>query len=165
MIGKNILLGVLICTYQTVFAQSITKQTIKSIYVLYGHHFSTNYIVDSGQNNLIGRKNVFSVEMGLNLDYNITSHLGIRTGISTHFLFLDETGYGISGPVPQGVNDFWIHKYAGGIEYIESVSIGIPVKALYSFYSNGKLNFSFSGGPFIAVYFPASDEMAGGKHY
>jgi hypothetical protein len=146
------------------FPQDYSNRVSKSVYVLYGHNFKTNYVADSGQNNLIGRKNVFSAEMGLNLDYPINNRFKLRTGIAGHLLFLDETGYGASGPIPDGFGEDakrLIPIYSRGAEYIESVSIGIPIKLLYKFYSNPKYNFSISAGPFLSFYFPARDEMAG----
>ena len=149
---------------QDAFSQDHSNNVSKSIYVLYGHHLKTKYVTDSGTNNLIGRKSVFSAEMGLNLDYPLSHRFKIRTGISGHFLFLDETGYGTSGPIPDGFGQDarkLIPIYSRGAEYIESTNIGIPIKLLFNFHNNPNYNFSVSGGPFISFYFPARDEMAG----
>jgi hypothetical protein len=143
------------------FSQSSSRKSEKSIYVLYGHHFKTNYIVDSGNHNLVGRKNVFSAEIGLNLDYNLNKKWKIRTGINGHLLFLNEVTYGVKGSVPPGINPELIDVYGKGIEYIESTTISIPVKVLLGISNGEKYSFSFAIGPSIGVYFPASNEMAG----
>lgn len=158
---KVVLICLLYITGVEVTAQGVFKDASKSIYALYGRHLRTNYITDSGQNNLVGRKNFFTAELGLNLDYSINKKWMIRTGINGHLLFLDEVGYGISGPVPTGITSPHIHLYKKGVEYIESVSVGIPIKAGYNFYTSSNFKLSLSGGAFVAVYFPASDEMAG----
>jgi hypothetical protein len=156
-----LLLYLMLFAFSPLFSQNLFKKATKSVFALYGHHLPTNYEVETGQNNLIGRKHVFSAEAGLNLDYPLNEKWMIRTGVSGHLLFLNEVTYGISGPIPPGVNDRLIGIYGRGIEYIESVSIGLPIKALYNFPTTGKYNFSVSGGPYVAVYFPANDEMAG----
>ena len=146
------------------FSQYDFPKSIKSIYVFYGHHLNTRYLIDSGTNNLVGRKSVFSWEVGLNVDYPLHKKIILRTGFNGHFLFLNETTYGVIGNVPSGVNETYIHKYGKGIEYIESVSIGIPIKLGYIFLEKGDYNFMVFGGPSISIYFPASDEIAGAKY-
>jgi hypothetical protein len=142
-------------------SQTSIKKAEKSVYAFYGRHFQTKYVTDSGQGNLIGRKYNESVEMGLNLDYSLNEKWMIRTGISGHLLLLGEITYGISGSIPPLVTDPFIHKYARGIDYVESVTIGIPIKARYLAINTNEIILSVSGGPFISIYFPASDEMAG----
>lgn len=148
--------------YITYSQDASYKKSIKSVYALYGRHLSTHYAVDSGNGNLIGRKNAVSLEMGLTLDYPINDIWKVRTGISGHLLFLNEVDYGISGPIPYGVNFPFTDMYRGGLtEYIESVNINIPLKVMYTFLKREKTDYSVSGGPCISVYFPASDLMAG----
>lgn len=159
---KAIILFLSLSTVNLAYTQnSLFKKSIKSVYALYGRHFSTNYVLDSGNSNLIGRKNVVSLEMGLNLDYPINNILKIRTGINGHLLFLSEVDYGISGPLPPGVDFPFTNIYRRGAEYIESVNISVPIKAMYSFLKKGKTVYSVAGGPCISFYFPASNEMAG----
>ena len=151
----------LLCVIQSLFSQKILS---KSVYVFYGHHFPTKYIVDSGQNNLVPRKNVFSAEIGLNLDFPIAKHLQIQTGLAGHLLFLDETAYGITGPIPDGFSENLKRLapiYERGAEYIESVSIGVPVKLNYMIFQNKNMTYSVAGGPSFDVYFPGGNEMAG----
>lgn len=146
---------------QIAFSQDDINRLGKTVYVLYGHHFKTDYLIDSGQNNLVGRKNVFSAEIGLNLDYALTNRWMLRTGISGHFLFLDEIGYGITGPLPGGITFPYTHIYRKGLEYVESTTVGIPFKGLFRFNNLKNYVLSVSGGPFLSFYFPARDEMAG----
>lgn len=159
---KRLLLSVYLLTISVFcISQNSFRKAEKSVYAFYGRHFQTKYVTDSGQGNLVGRKFNESLEMGLNIDYTLNNKWNIRTGISGHLLLLGEITYGISGPIPPEVIDRFVHQYARGIDYVESVTIGIPVKARYNFYQDQKHILFITGGPFIGIYFPASDEMAG----
>lgn len=158
----SIIIYVVLFISQNCFCQGFFKKPTKSVYIMQARHFSTKYNVDSGINNLVGRKYAVSLEAGLNLEYPINNIWKFKTGINGHLLFLNEVSYGISGPIPSGVDRPFTNIYTGGlVEYIESVSIAIPFKVMYTFPTKEKINYSISGGPFISFYFPASDEMAG----
>jgi hypothetical protein len=161
MVTKYLLLFSIFTLPVSSFSQNSSGKIEKSFYAFYGRHYTTRYYIDSGQSNLVGRKYNESVEAGLNIDYPINDQWMIRTGINGHLLLLGEITYGIDGPVPPGVIDPFVHQYARGIDYVESVTIGFPIKIRYNLLNTEEKTVLISGGPFIGVYFPAADEMAG----
>lgn len=162
---KNVLMLVLVSGYiMEVYCQQSRPRAEKSVYVQYSRQFRTNYIRDSGQGNLVGRKNWYSLEMGLNMDYKLNEKWDIRTGINCNLFFIGEITYGTSGLLPYPLGESYgrnVRKYAKGIEYIQVVKIGFPVKSRYNIYNSRKYRYFISGGPFMGIYFPASNEMAG----
>lgn len=152
---------------QSVFAQGVFKSSIKSVYAMYGFHFTTTYHTTSGTGNLIGRKTPFSVEAGLNLDYPLTEHFYLRSGIASHLHFLSEITYGISGTFPSNFHPNYkkySSKYSRGIDYIEIVNVGIPFKAGFTSPMGEKYTIAVSAGPMINFYFTAKN-IAAGAHF
>lgn len=72
---------------QFLHAQSLWKNSAKTAYILYGRHIATNYIVDSGKNNLVSRKTPISLEAGFMLDFALNNKFALRTGLSGHLHF------------------------------------------------------------------------------
>lgn len=147
-----------------VYSQQSRSKADKSVYAQYARQFRTNYVQDSGQGNLVGRKNWYSLEMGLNMDYKLNERWNIRTGVSGNLFFIGEITYGTSGLLPNPLSASYgrnVRKYAKGIEYIQIVKIGFPFKGRYNIYNSRKYSYFISGGPFMGIYFPASNELAG----
>lgn len=161
---KFLFLILLISLVADSYSQKKRAKAEKSVYAMYARQFRTHYVKDSGQGNLVGRKNWYSLEMGLNMDYKLGEKWDIRTGISCNLFFIGEITYGTIGPVPYPLENNYgrnVRKYSKGIEYIQVVKIGFPVKGRYNFYNSKKYSYFISGGPFMGIYFPASNEMAG----
>lgn len=139
------------------------KKSKGSFYGLYGRHFTTNFIVDSGSNNLVGRKMNISLEGGFNLDYKINKSWGIRSGIACHIQFIAEIFYGTklfpdsTGIYPTGKFE---NIYGRGVDldFRERVSIGIPLKVFYQFPVSKRYEINIAGGPYLNVYMPARNE-------
>lgn len=139
------------------------KDSKYSLFCLYGRHFTTGYNVDSGVNNLVGRKMNISLEAGFNLDYKFNKSLGIRTGVASHIQFIAEIFYGTK-MYPDSTGSFatsnFENIYGRGVDldFRERVSIGIPLKLLYQFPLTKKYIINFAGGPYINFYMPTRDE-------
>ena len=139
------------------------KQSEYSAYVLYGRHFTTDYVVDSGVNNLVGRKMNISWEAGFSLDYKFNKNWGVRTGAACHIQFIAEIFYGTkmfpdsTGSFPTGRFE---NIYIKGVDtdFRERVSIGIPIKVFYSFKISKKYEVNIAGGPYLNIYMPTRNE-------
>lgn len=146
----------------TGYGQSLFKKSLESVYTLYGRHFTTNYIVDSGTNNLVGRKMNIGLESGFNFDYKINKNWGIRSGVGVHIHFISEGFYGTK-EIPDSTAAFPISRfekiYGRGVDlnFSERVSIGITFKALYQFSFSEKYEINIAGGPYLCRYTPAPD--------
>ena len=165
-----VLLIPIICQSQTKYqaglgrnGQSFFEKSLKSAYVLYGRHFTTNYVVDSGVNNLVGRKMNISWEAGFNFDFQIKKNLYLRSGIAGHIQLIGDIWYGTT-KIPPSVpysNPEFEKRYFGGGEFRERINIGLPIKLSYTFISTKRLEFIVAGGPYLNIYFPTWDEDIG----
>src|SRR5688572_852629 len=163
---RNIGLVILFVVFATIrcLGQSYIKQSKYSVYGLYGRHFATDYIVDSGINNLVGRKMNISLEAGFNLDYVFNKNWGVRAGVACHIQFIAEIFYGTK-EYPDSTGSFATNKfeniYGRGVDldFRERVSIGIPLKAFYQFSVSKRYEINIAGGPHLNIYAPARNEQ------
>jgi hypothetical protein len=167
---KNIYLFAISITLfsKTANGQAFLKNSLKSVYVLYGRHFITNYVVDSGSTNLAGAKMYITWEAGLNLDYKLSKNWKIRTGIAFHIHFVDEVFYGVTA-VPDTILKLGELKPKTKIPaqalldplFIERKSIGIPIKPMYQINVSKNSELNIAGGLYLNFYFPTRNENIG----
>jgi Outer membrane protein beta-barrel domain len=122
----------------------------------------TKFIVDSGSHNLVSRKYNYSLEVGFNLDYPLNNGWGVRTGIAVHLHYINETNYGVSGPIPPQVvgegYQKWLPRFSGGANFLERASFGFPLQLQKRFRLNKTYSVNVFGGPFFNVYFGSKGE-------
>jgi hypothetical protein len=146
-------------------AQGLFQKATKTVYGLYGRHFSTNYIVDSGTTNLVSRKMNLSYEAGLNLDYPLSKKVFLRIGIFGHIHAVRETTFGTTGNYPSIIEplvkmhyNIGVSQYLKGVEDVERVNISFPVKVLYKLKRCARWEWYIAGGAIISFYLPTQQE-------
>lgn len=112
----------------TAYGQQHRQRMQKEVYVSYGRHLRTNYSTTGGEATLITKRNAFAAQAGLNITKNISQKFFWQTGVAVHLMFLDETAYGVTGKIPAAAQNFRTWQPNFGTEYIESTTVGIPLK-------------------------------------
>lgn len=163
MNNKSIIVLSILLFANTAKGQFVFKKSTKSAYILYARHFTTKYLVDSGSNNLVGRKMNIAWEAGFNFDFQIEKKLYLRSGIAGHIQLIGDIWYGTPN-IPPSVpysNPEFEKKYFGGGEFRERINIGLPIKLSYMFISTKRLEFLAASGPYLNIYFPTRNEEIG----
>jgi hypothetical protein len=145
---------------------SLSAQSKVQVYIQYHKAFSTRYRVDSGNANLISRKMPNVAGVGFDAEVYRKRKFALRTGLALQAYFLDETSYGIAGSKPPfpSFSTYpanFLDTYIKGAEYIEKVSVSIPIKLNYQFYKTQKIDASVSVGLLPTFYFPVKNEAIG----
>lgn len=130
-------------------------------YLMYARHFSTNYVVQTGQANLVSRKMNISYQVGLHVDFSLKNNWFWRTGFGMHAHTLSEIAYGTSGNIPPEINaSGWFSdfgEYQLGLDYIERFAYSFPLKVGKIFNTKTKI-FKIAIGPSFTCYSQTSNE-------
>jgi hypothetical protein len=128
---------------------------------MYARHFTTNYIVETGNASLVSRKMNIGFQVGLNIDYVLKDKWLLRTGYSLHAHTISEISYGTSGKLPPAITgQGWLEglpKYDLGTDYIERFSHTIPLKLAKKIIFNKK-EFLLALGPAFTFYNKTTDQ-------
>lgn len=138
------------------------KKVAYTLFALTAKQMPTNYVIDSGNANLVSRKNTNGLQIGINIDFKLNKNWGIRTGYSMHGYSISETNYGVSGNLPNTITgEGWLTnlpRYIKGAEYFERFAHSFPLKIIRKFVSKNN-DYNISAGLQLSFYNKTRNEL------
>lgn len=162
---KNFLVGTLLISTLLSVTTNVNAQEKKisyTVFALTAKQMPTNYVVDSGNANLVSRKNTNGLQVGVNIDFRLNKKWSIRTGYSLHGYSISETNYGVSGSLPNNITgEGWLNnlpRYIKGAEYFERFAHSFPIKLMRKIVTK-KNDYNISAGLQFSFYNKTRDEL------
>lgn len=146
----------------TLLLRAQDKKVAYTVYALTAKQMPTNYIIDSGNANLVSRKYTNGLQIGINIDFKLNKNWGIRTGYSMHGYSISEINYGVSGNLPNTITgEGWLTglpRYTKGAEYFERFAHSFPLKIIRKFVSKN-IDYNISAGLQFSLYNKTTNEL------